>query len=65
MLAPWLLSMVVLVNAFFGVFTSLMAVPMLEPTVDTLDEVVANGQFKVTMEKGTTLASTFLVRDIY
>ena len=60
-ISAWLLSMVVLINAYAGVLTSFLTVPKLEKVVDTLEQVVEGGKFRVTAEKGTLLTHTFLV----
>ena len=57
----WLLSMIVVIYAYSGVLTSLLAVQKLEPTVDTLDQLVAGGKFQLTMEKNSQLTNIVLV----
>ena len=64
MLALWLLSMVVLINAYIGTYTANMAIPKLEPTVDTLEELAASKQFKMTIELNHDLSYKVLVRII-
>lgn len=61
LLICWLLSMVVVINAYFGVLTSLSTIPKLEPTVDTLDQLATNRKLRVTAEKGGLLANSLLV----
>ncbi len=61
MLALWLLSMVVLINAYIGTYTANMAVPKLEPTVDTLEELAASKIFKMTIELNHDLSYKVLV----
>ena len=61
MLALWLLSMVVLINAYIGTYTANMAVPKLEPTVDTLEELAASQKFKMTVELNSDLSYKVLV----
>lgn len=59
--ASWLLSMVVLVYAYTGVFTSIMAVPKLEPTINSFEELVKSTRFKLTMEKQTEQTGQIMV----
>ena len=61
MLALWLLSMVVLINAYIGTYTANMAVPKLERTIDTLEELAASKKFKMTIEKNSDLSYKVLV----
>ena len=61
MLAVWLLTMVVIVNAYTGVLTSLLSVPKFEPTVVTLDQAVAGGKCCVTMERNSVFMDDYLV----
>ena len=53
--------MVVLVNAYTGVLTSLLAVPKWEPIVQTLDDVAASPHLRLTVEKATVPAQEYLV----
>ena len=62
-LSAWLLSLIVLQNGYVGVLTSLMTVPKLEPIFNTLEEVVADGRFRVTNNKHSVLTTQFLVYD--
>ena len=62
MLALWLLSMVVLINAYIGTYTANMAVTKLEPTVDTLEDLAASKKFKMTIELNHDLSYKVLVR---
>ncbi len=57
----WLLSMVVLIFAYSGVLTSLLSVPKLEPTVNTLEDLVKGGQLRITIEKNVHMSREFLV----
>ena len=61
MLALWLLSMVVLINAYIGTYTANMAIPNLEPTVDTLEDLAASKKFKMTIELNHDLSYKVLV----
>ena len=61
MLALWLLSMVVLINVYAGTYTANMAVPKLEPTVDTLEELAASNKFRMTIEMNTDMGFKALV----
>jgi ionotropic glutamate receptor len=57
----WLLSMVVLVNAYSGVLTSLLTVPKLKPIARTLKDVADNKELKVTVEKNGVFDVKLLV----
>ena len=57
----WLLSMVVITYAYTGVLTSMLASPKLEPTVDSLDELVKGEKFRLTLEKKTFFSIQALV----
>lgn len=61
LLISWLLSMVVIINAYLGVLTSLLTIPKLESTVDTIDQLATNGKLRVTAEKGGLVANSLLV----
>jgi len=54
--------MVVLIYAYAGVLTSMLTVPKLEPTIDTLDDLAANDAFQITIEKETIKTWELLVR---
>ena len=60
-LSAWLLSLIVLQNGYVGVLTSLMTVPKLEPIFNTLEEVVADGRFRITDQKHSVMTTQFLV----
>ncbi len=53
--------MVVLINAYSGVLTSLLTVPKLEPIANTLKEVAESGKLRLTLEKGSGVAKNVLV----
>ena len=57
----WLLTMVVIVNSYSGVLTSLLAIPKLEPTIESVEDLVASEQYKLTIEKDVILTRDFLV----
>jgi len=61
MVALWLLMMVVLNNSYSGTYTANMAVPKLEPTVDTLEELAASNNFRITIELNTDIGFKTLV----
>jgi len=61
MVALWLLSMVVLINVYTGIYTANMAVPKLEPTVDTLEDLAASTKFRMTIEMNTDMGYKALV----
>lgn len=61
MIALWLLSMVVLINVYTGIYTANMAVPKLEPTVDTLEQLAASDKFRMTVDKNTDMGFKALV----
>jgi len=53
--------MVVLNNSYSGTYTANMAVPKLEPTVDTLEELAASNNFRITIELNTDIGFKALV----
>ena len=60
--------MVVLVNAYAGVLTSLLTVPKLEPIVNTLQELVENqylGLGGVTVERASSIVKDLMVNKNY
>lgn len=63
----WLLCMVVLINAYSSVLTSLLAVPKLEPIVKTLQEVAENAMLglRVTLEPDSGITRDLLVSMLY
>lgn len=61
MVGIWLLCIVVLINAYSGVLTSLLTVPKLKPIVITLKEVAESDTLRMTTERGSVLAKTVLV----
>ena len=65
MVALWLLSMVVLVNAYIGKYTANLAVPKLEPTVDTLEDLAASIKFKLIVELNSDISFKILVKIIF
>jgi len=60
-MAIWLLSLVVLQNGYTGVLTSLMSVPKLDPIFNTLEEVIADGRYRITDQKNSVMTNQFLV----
>jgi len=60
-MAVWLLSLVVLQNGYNGVLTSFMTVPKLEPVFNTLEEVLADGRYRITDQKHSVMTNQFLV----
>jgi len=62
--AIWLLSLVVLQNGYTGVLTSLMTVPKLDPIFNTLEEVIADGRYRITDLKNAVMTNQFLVKKI-
>ena len=61
-IAAWLLAMVVIINAYSGVKTSMMAVPHYEPIFNSLEQVVAtNGRVRITTETAAVITNHFLV----
>ena len=65
MITTWLAGTLVLVYAYSGVKTSLMAVPHWQPTFNTLEEVIASNRFSIISEMGVSLTGQFLVQKIY
>ena len=57
----WLISMVVLINAYAGVMTALLTVPKLEPIVNTLEEAAMQNRL-VTIETNTPMTRIISVR---
>jgi len=53
--------MLVLILAYSGVLTSLLSVPKLEPTVNTLEDLVKGGQLRITLEKNVHMSRELLV----
>ncbi len=53
--------MVVLINAYSGVLTSLLTVPKLQPIAKTLEEVAEKNVLRLTIEKNTYFSEMFLV----
>jgi hypothetical protein len=53
--------MVVIIYAYTGVLTSMLTVPKLVPTIDTLDDLAANDAFQITIEKETIKTWELLV----
>lgn len=61
MLALWLLSMVVLINAYIRTFTARLAVVKFEPTMDTLEELAASKTLRMTIELNAEIAIKSMV----
>jgi len=57
----WLISMVVLINAYAGVMTALLTAPKLEPIANTLEEAVMQNRL-VTIETNTPMTRIISVR---
>ena len=53
--------MVVLNNSYTGTYTANMAVPKLESTVDTVEELAASNKFRMTIEMNTDMGFKALV----
>ncbi len=53
--------MVVLINAYSGVLTSLLTAPRLKPIAKTLQEVAESQELQVTVEKNNIFSRSFLV----
>ena len=53
--------MVVLINAYSGVLTSLLTAPRLKPIAQTLKDVAESSELRVTCEKDSFFARIFLV----
>ena len=62
MVALWLLSMVVLINAYIGTFTARLAVVKLEPTIDTLEDLAASKTLKITVELNSEIGYKSMVQ---
>ena len=61
-LGIWFLMMVVLINAYAGVLTSYMTVPKLKPIPQSLEQLAAMKEYKVSVIKDHFLTNSFLVR---
>ena len=57
----WLLSMVVLINAYSGVLTSILTVPIFKPIAKTLKDVAESKELRVTCENSSYMSILFLV----
>jgi len=57
----WLLAMVVLINGYAGVLSSLLTVPKLKPIARIIKDVAESKELQVTCEKGQYFCDTFLV----
>jgi len=62
MVALWLLSMVVLINAYIGTFTARLAVVKLEPTIDTLEDLSASKTLTMTIELNSEIGFKSMVQ---
>ena len=56
--------MAVVINAYTGVLTSLMAVPKLKSIPQSLEELAEMKEYKVTIQKNQILADAFLVNNL-
>ena len=61
LIGSWLLAMVVLVYAYQGVLMSYFSAPKLKPTVDTWEQLVAQHEYKLTIETMSSLTQLILV----
>jgi len=57
----WLLSMVVLINAYSGVLTSLLTATKLNPIAKTMKDIAESKDLRLTTEKNFFLQERFLV----
>jgi len=62
MVSLWLLSMVVLINAYIGTFAARMAVVKLEPTVNTLEDLAASKTLYMTVERASNMKLKAMVK---
>ena len=62
MIALWLLMMVILNNSYAGTYTANLAIPKLEPTVDTLEELAASEKVRMTINLNTDIGAKALVK---
>lgn len=54
----WLLPMIVLIYAYTGVLTAILAVPKLEPNVDNFDQLAEGfNNFQLTIERSSKINS--------
>ena len=61
MIALWLLSMVVIINAYIGTFIAQLAVTKLERTVDTLEDLAASKTLKMAVERTSDMKMKAMV----
>jgi hypothetical protein len=61
----WCLTMVVLVNAYTGTLMSYLTVPKLRPIVNTLEELAASSETRMTVDFELGKARMFLVNKNY
>ena len=61
LVGSWLLAMIVVVYAYQGVLMSILSVPKLKPTIDSLEELVVQHKYKLTIERSSSLTQLFMV----
>lgn len=57
----WLLTMIILVNAYTGTLTAFLTVPKLKPTVDTFEELANSQEKTLIIEPNTALSIKIMV----
>lgn len=60
-LTCWLLAIVVLINAYKSVVISYLTIPKLKPIPQSLEELAAMKQYRITIMNNTLLANSILV----
>ena len=61
----WLLMMIIMINLFTSTLTSYMTVIKLKPIPNTLEELAASNEYRITMEKGVVVTDVLLVYNLY
>ena len=56
--------MVVLNNSYVGTYTANLAIPKLEPIIDTLEELAASDKVRMTINLNTDIGVKALVRAV-
>ena len=60
-LTCWLLAIVVLINAYKSVLISYLTIPKLKPIPQSLEELAAMKEYRITIMKNTLLANSIFV----
>lgn len=60
----WLLAMVVFVNAYTGTLISYLTVPKLNPVINSLEQLVAETDWKLSIEKNSEFSKQILASQL-